>query len=851
MIGEQIEKVIKICYTDGAFKVDYGLGRMKRMMKSGKRKTAWLISAVMFLSVLFSGNVYAADNTNTDSSQNNVNVEAEQNAGNENGAIPEENSDIETQGNPDDTAQSEQAETAGDTDQTVQDSSAPNQTETGEDVVPAEQGLLNYVGVDYPYLETPADQNIVISYGDGSEDVSDARLVVQKDDGNTLEMSLSKKEGELFLFTYSFDETASGVYELIDFVYTQDGTEETIHLADIGIESMFGVNEEYPGYGETSEESSEEVTAQELEMSVVDVETGEVEAATTDIEKAIEATEEQVGAAQANRASRAAVASKSDNLVVVLDPGHGGYDGGASANGLVEKDLTLKIAQYCKAELEQYNGVTVYMTRTDDRYLDIDERVYNARDLGADVLVSIHINSSSAPAANGAEVWYPNANYNGSVHVEGQNLAQQIQNQLVALGLTNRGIQIRSTVNDTYPDGSKEDWYGIIRYSKYCGFPGIIVEHAFISNPSDAAKLAQESFLRQLGIADATGIANAYGLTKGPNIDIESKNDFDGTAKINVSGLGSNGSVRIWNEETGASKEYTLASGKQAIDFNVGDYNGARGTYYVEAFNSIGQSLMKKTFYVSKDTSSTISVSSDDKEVQYGLGVKFVDEPQEITNIQFATWSENGGQDDLRWYQGSRKTTGEWSATVDIRDHRTEGVYVSDVYVTLADNTMICVGRANFTVTTPTLQVKTDNYNEEAGTFDVIVTDIQSVSGVTSISLPVWCAADQSDIHWYATEKQEDGSYKATVRMSNHKYATGNYTIHTYIYTENGLQIMGGKASQEVRMPQMKINVSNPDGKEGSYRLEVTNTGVLGVVKNVQFATWSENGGQDDLRWYQ
>mgnify|MGYP000122724422 CR=1 FL=1 len=65
--------------------------------------------------------------------------------------------------------------------------------------------MINYVGIDYPYLETPAEQNIVISYGDGSENVSDARLAVQKDDGNTLEIGLSKKEGGLYLFTYSFD----------------------------------------------------------------------------------------------------------------------------------------------------------------------------------------------------------------------------------------------------------------------------------------------------------------------------------------------------------------------------------------------------------------------------------------------------------------------------------------------------------------------------------------------------------------------------------------------------------------------------------------------------------------------
>ena len=198
-----------------------------------------------------------------------------------------------------------------------------------------------------------------------------------------------------------------------------------------------------------------------------------------------------------------------------------------------------------------------------------------------------------------------------------------------------------------------------------------------------------------------------------------------------------------------------------------------------------------------------INVSNPDgKEGSYRLEVTNTGVLGVVKNVQFATWSENGGQDDLRWYQGSRKTTGEWSATVDIRDHRTEGVYVSDVYVTLADNTMICVGRANFTVTTPTLQVKTDNYNEEAGTFDVIITDVQSVSGVTGISVPIWCAADQSDIHWYAAEKQDDGSYKVKVDPMYHNYNSGLYKIHVYINTDNGLFINALQCSQFVSATQ-------------------------------------------------
>ena len=107
-------------------------------------------------------------------------------------------------------------------------------------------------------------------------------------------------------------------------------------------------------------------------------------------------------------------AGKSD-LVVVLDAGHGGSDTGAVGNRLYEKVLTLKIAQYCKVELEKYQGVKVYMTRENDRYLSLEQRVADASAAKADVFVSIHINSAAVASANGAEVYYPNSNYRPNI----------------------------------------------------------------------------------------------------------------------------------------------------------------------------------------------------------------------------------------------------------------------------------------------------------------------------------------------------------------------------------------------------------------------------------------------------
>ena len=206
-------------------------------------------------------------------------------------------------------------------------------------------------------------------------------------------------------------------------------------------------------------------------------------------------------------------------IIVVLDPGHGGIDGGASRvyNGVmyIESHINLKIAQYCKEELEQYEGVEVYMTRTDNSSRPgLTERVDYAESVDADCLVSIHINSSESSGAYGAEVIVPSINYNMVIHNQSVQMGEMILSQLSSLGLSNRGTYFRNCTNGkTYPDGSLEDYHTIIIQSKLRGIPGFIVEHAYISNYSDTMNYLQsEASLKRLGIADATAIAEYYGL---------------------------------------------------------------------------------------------------------------------------------------------------------------------------------------------------------------------------------------------------------------------------------------------------------------------------------------------------
>lgn len=191
-------------------------------------------------------------------------------------------------------------------------------------------------------------------------------------------------------------------------------------------------------------------------------------------------------------------------MVVVLDPGHGGSDPGKVANGYNEKDLNLKIAKYAKEELEKYSGVTVYLTRTGDSYVGLEERTEIAKNYKADVFVSLHLNSADA-SANGAEVY---VTVKDAYKSSSTNLANNILSKITGLGIKNRGVKTRLS-----SDGVN-DYYAVIRHSVERGFPGIIVENAFLTGNTDINYLNSDAKLKKLGIANATGIAYAYGLTK-------------------------------------------------------------------------------------------------------------------------------------------------------------------------------------------------------------------------------------------------------------------------------------------------------------------------------------------------
>lgn len=202
------------------------------------------------------------------------------------------------------------------------------------------------------------------------------------------------------------------------------------------------------------------------------------------------------------------------DTVIVLDPGHGGSDSGATGNGYKEKNLTLKIANAVKARLEQYANVKVYMSRTTDTYVGLTDRTNYAASVDADAFVSIHLNSSTGSAPHGCEIYYPNNHYDTAAFSTGKTLATNIRANLLQLGLFDRGLKTKTSKITKYKDGSLADYYAVIRGSKNHHIPGIIVEGAFISSPSDVDDfLSTDEQITAMGNADADGIAATFDLS--------------------------------------------------------------------------------------------------------------------------------------------------------------------------------------------------------------------------------------------------------------------------------------------------------------------------------------------------
>ncbi|MEG2441684.1 MAG: N-acetylmuramoyl-L-alanine amidase [Acetivibrio sp.] len=166
--------------------------------------------------------------------------------------------------------------------------------------------------------------------------------------------------------------------------------------------------------------------------------------------------------------------------IIVLDAGHGGRDNGTSKSGTLEKNLNYTIIY--KLAKEFFNSpdsdIKAYWTRYDDIYIGLDERAEFANKIGADLFVSLHMNSAGSKSANGLEVFHSTDNKASLGALNSKNMATLFYTQLIEdLGMSKRGV--------------KSAGFAVIKKNTV---PAILIELGFLSNSSDYKKLTDPDF---------------------------------------------------------------------------------------------------------------------------------------------------------------------------------------------------------------------------------------------------------------------------------------------------------------------------------------------------------------------
>lgn len=196
--------------------------------------------------------------------------------------------------------------------------------------------------------------------------------------------------------------------------------------------------------------------------------------------------------------------------IIVIDPGHGGSDPGAQGNGLREKDLTLDISKRIRTYLENnYSGLKVLMTRTNDKYLTLSERAQFANRNKADLFISIHINAGGGTG------------YESFIHTS--------QNSNTATGKMQNTVHAEAMKKINVVDrGKKKANFAVLRLTN---MRAILPENLFIDRKKeDAAKLKESSELQKIAEGHAIGIAKSLGLKSGKSTSKPAKKTTNKTA---------------------------------------------------------------------------------------------------------------------------------------------------------------------------------------------------------------------------------------------------------------------------------------------------------------------------------
>ena len=313
----------------------------------------------------------------------------------------------------------------------------------------------------------------------------------------------------------------------------------------------------------------------------------------------------------------------------------------------------------------------------------------------------------------------------------------------------------------------------------------------------------------------------------------------------------------IWHKATKQN------DGSYRVTIKASEHKGNKGNYRADAYivdNSNNRHYIAEKV-VSVDyarPSGVLTIENNNTAAgTFDAVVRNIVAPTGLKEVLVPSWSLAGGQDDLIWHKATRQADGSYRVTIKATDHKNStGKYRADAYIVDDSNKRFYLTEkvVEVTQTRPSASLVIENNNADLGTFDAVIRNIVAPNGVKEVLVPSWSLVNgQDDLVWHKASRQSDGSYRVTIKASEHKNSLGNYRADLYIVDNANQRHYVTETIVDVKhnKPVGTISVVNNNKDTGTFDVIISDVYSPKGVRTVQVPIWSEKDGQDDIRWYE
>jgi len=313
----------------------------------------------------------------------------------------------------------------------------------------------------------------------------------------------------------------------------------------------------------------------------------------------------------------------------------------------------------------------------------------------------------------------------------------------------------------------------------------------------------------------------------------------------------------IWHKATKQN------DGSYCVTIKASEHKGNKGNYRADAYivdNANNRHYIAEKV-VSVDyarPSGVLTIENNNTAAgTFDAVVRNIVAPTGLKEVLVPSWSLAGGQDDLIWHKATRQADGSYRVTIKSTDHKNStGKYRADAYIVDDSNKRFYLTEkvVEVTQTRPSASLFIENNNADLGTFDAVIRNIVAPNGIKEVLVPSWSLVNgQDDLVWHKASRQSDGSYRVTIKASEHKNSLGNYRADLYIVDNANQRHYVTETIVDVKhnKPVGTISVVNNNKDTGTFDVIISDVYSPKGVRTVQVPIWSEKDGQDDIRWYE